>query len=98
MPTDRVNRLRQRSYKARPTISTERAGLMTAFYREHLGKHSTPVLRALAFQHLCAHKTVYIGADELIVGERGPAPKATPTYPELTCHSADDLQIGRAHV
>lgn len=93
MPTDRVNRLRQRSYRARPTISTERAGLMTAFYREHLGKHSTPVLRALAFQHLCAHKTVYIGADELIVGERGPAPKATPTYPELTCHSADDLRI-----
>ncbi|MGI6376350.1 MAG: trans-4-hydroxy-L-proline dehydratase [Anaerolineae bacterium] len=93
MPTDRVNRLRQRSYKARPTISTERAGLMTAFYREHLGKHSTPVLRALAFQHLCAHKTVYVGADELIVGERGPAPKATPTYPELTCHSADDLRI-----
>ncbi len=93
MPTDRVNRLRQRSYRARPTISTERAGLMTAFYREHLGKHSTPVLRALAFQHLCAHKTVYVGADELIVGERGPAPKATPTYPELTCHSADDLRI-----
>lgn len=93
MPTDRVNRLRQRSYKARPTISTERAGLMTAFYREHLGKHSTPVLRALAFQHLCAYKTVYVGADELIVGERGPAPKATPTYPELTCHSADDLRI-----
>jgi formate C-acetyltransferase len=93
MPTARVNRLRQQSFELQPSISTERACLMTAFYRENLGKHSTPVLRALSFLHLCAHKTVYIGADELIVGERGPMPKATPTYPELTCHSAEDLRI-----
>ena len=26
-------------------------------------------------------------------GERGPSPKAVPTYPELTCHSLDDLRI-----
>jgi trans-4-hydroxy-L-proline dehydratase len=29
----------------------------------------------------------------LIVGERGPRPKAVPTFPELTCHSAEDLRI-----
>jgi formate C-acetyltransferase len=39
------------------------------------------------------NKTIYIGSDELIVGERGPAPKATPTYPELCCHSMEDLEI-----
>ncbi len=44
-------------------------------------------MRALAFHHLCEHKTLYIGEGELIVGERGPAPKAVPTYPELTCHT-----------
>ena len=93
MPTDRVNRLRQQSYEAIPTISTERARLLTAFYREQMGKHSTPVLRALALKQLCEYKTVHIGANELIVGERGPEPKATPTYPELTCHSVDDLRI-----
>ena len=27
----------------------------------------------------------------MIVGERGPRPKAVPTFPELTCHSVDDL-------
>ena len=27
-----------------------------------------PILRALCFQHLCRHKTLYIGADELLVG------------------------------
>jgi formate C-acetyltransferase len=39
------------------------------------------------------NKNIYIGSDELIVGERGPAPKATPTYPELCCHSMEDLEI-----
>lgn len=90
---ERTARLRQESLDAVPSLSSERAGLMTAFYREHLGKHATPILRALAFKHLCQHKTVWIGEGELIVGERGPRPKAVPTYPELTCHTAEDLRI-----
>ena len=89
----RITRLRQQSFETRPSISIERAVLETDFYREHYGKHSIPVLRALCFKHLCAQKTIYIGDDELIVGERGPSPKAVPTFPELTCHSAEDLQI-----
>jgi formate C-acetyltransferase len=89
----RVSRLRQQSLEARPAISTERAELMTAFYRQHTGLTSAPVHRALAFQYLMEHKTVCVNAGELIVGEKGPAPKATPTYPELCCHSLADLEI-----
>lgn len=66
---------------------------MTEFYQANEGKFSIPVLRARSFLHLCEHKTIYIGAEELIVGERGPFPKAVPTYPELTCHSLEDLRI-----
>jgi len=29
----------------------------------------------------------------LIVGERGPVPKAVPTFPELTCHSVEDFHV-----
>ena len=90
--TERVKRLRARSLDALPSISAERAKLMTQFYQENSGKCSAPVMRALAFKHLCQHKTICIGDDELIVGERGPEPKATPTYPELTCHSLQDLR------
>jgi formate C-acetyltransferase len=90
---ERVSRLRQESYDTPVTLSTERARLLTDFYHDHLGKHSVPVMRAMAFEHLCHHKTIYIGKDELIVGERGPRPKAVPTYPELTCHSEEDLRI-----
>jgi len=89
----RTARLRQESLDAVPTISCERALLMTEFYREHLGRHSAPVLRALAFRFLCERKAIHLGDDELIVGERGPRPKAVPTFPELTCHSVEDLRI-----
>ena len=93
MISERVRRLRQESLEAVPAISTERAELMTAFYREHEGRHGAPMLRALAFRHLMERKAVWLGAGELIVGEKGPAPKATPTYPELCCHSLADLDL-----
>ena len=66
---------------------------MTDFYRANEGRYSAAVMRAKSFYYLCEHKTIYIGEDELIVGERGPRPKAAPTYPELTCHSIEDLKI-----
>jgi len=90
---ERVNKLRQESYEAPVTISAERAVLITDFYRDNIGKYSVPVMRAKAFEHLCRHQTIYIGDGELIVGERGPKPKAVSTYPELTCHSEEDLRI-----
>ncbi len=90
---ERITRLRKRSFDAKPRISIERALILTAFYKENSGKFSAPVLRAMAFRELCEKKTIHIGADELIVGERGPEPKAVSTFPELTCHSSEDLRI-----
>ena len=89
---ERVKALRETSIAAIPTISNERASLITEFYKE-VGAESIPVQRALSFQYIMANKTIYIGEGELIVGERGPTPKATPTYPELCCHSLSDLDI-----
>jgi pyruvate formate-lyase/glycerol dehydratase family glycyl radical enzyme len=91
--SERVARLRQQSLEAVPSISSERAELITRFYQENSGLMSAPVRRALAFQYLMEHKTIYINEGELIVGEKGPAPKAAPTYPELCCHSLADLDI-----
>ena len=89
---ERVAGLRQCSLDTRPWLSIERAALLTEFYQQG-APLSTPVLRASAFRHLMEHKTIHIGADELIVGERGPSPKGAPTYPELCCHSMPDLEI-----
>ncbi|HHW98391.1 MAG TPA: formate C-acetyltransferase/glycerol dehydratase family glycyl radical enzyme, partial [Firmicutes bacterium] len=89
----RVQRLREESLTAVPYISIERAQLVTEVYREHSGKVSVPVLRALTFAHLMEKKSIHIGEEELIVGERGEWPQATPTYPELCCHSLEDLEL-----
>jgi pyruvate formate-lyase/glycerol dehydratase family glycyl radical enzyme len=91
--TERTTKLRQRSLDTPPSITAERAALLTGFYQANAGKFSVPVLRARSFLHLCQQQTIYLGADELIVGERGPAPKVVPTFPELTCHSLEDLRI-----
>ncbi|HWH69568.1 MAG TPA: pyruvate formate lyase family protein, partial [Candidatus Sulfotelmatobacter sp.] len=91
--TERTAQLRRQSLETPPSISGERARLLTEFYQANAGRYSTPVLRARSFLHLCQHKTVYIGDGELIVGERGPRPKSVPTFPELTCHSLEDLRI-----
>jgi pyruvate-formate lyase len=54
---------------------------------------STPVQRALAFKYLMEHKAICINAGELIVGEKSAAPKWAPTFPELCCHSLEDLDV-----
>ena len=81
---ERIQRLRKLSVEAVPAISIERALHETAFYQLNYGKYSIPVLRAMNFLDHCQKKTLYLGDDELIVGERGPAPKMVPTFPELT--------------
>jgi len=91
--TDRIQTLRNQSLGTDPSLSAERAILLTQFYRQAGGLESIPVQRARAFAHLLEHKTIWIGPGELIVGEKGPGPQAAPTYPELCCHSLQDLEI-----
>lgn len=92
--TDRVKKLREQSLKAVNRLSAERALLVTEFYRSGVDREvSVPVARAMNFEHILRNKHICINEGELIVGERGPAPKACPTYPEISLHSTDDLDI-----
>lgn len=91
--TERVKMLRQQSLDARETLSSERAELLTAFYQQETGLMSEPVRRARAFAYILKHKHIEIYPGELIVGEKGNAPKTAPTFPELCCHSLQDLDI-----
>jgi len=90
---ERIQKLREQSLTAVPRISIERAVLVTEAYNKYSGKVSIPVLRALTFKYLCENKTICINDGELIVGERGTAPQATPTYPELCCHTLEDFRV-----
>ena len=90
----RIEYLRNKSLTTEETITAERALLVTDFYMNNSSdKLSTPVLRAKNLQYILAHKELYFDKEELIIGERGPSPKATPTYPEVSLHSMEDLEI-----
>ncbi len=90
----RVRILREHSLNAGEKLSPERALLLTEFYKSDESRElSYPVRRAKAFAYILKNKKLYIGEGELIVGERGPAPKETPTYPEICIHSLEDLEI-----
>ncbi len=90
----RIKKLREQSLNAKPVISTERALLLTEFYqKKDANGASIPLQRALAFKYILENKKICVNKGELIVGERGPEPKATPTYPEICVHSIKDLNI-----
>ncbi|MCK8059922.1 MULTISPECIES: pyruvate formate lyase family protein [unclassified Fusibacter] len=88
----RVVELRKQSIDVVPSMSMERACLVTDAYRLYEGSVSTPVLRALVLKHILEKKALYYGKGELIVGERGSVPGEVPTYPELCCHTVEDLE------
>jgi formate C-acetyltransferase len=90
---ERIQLLRKQSVETQESLSIERALITTQFYKENNGKYSVPMMRALNFLEICKQKTIYIGDNDLIVGERGPLPKSVPTFPELTCHSVEDFQV-----
>ncbi|MEE4356461.1 MAG: trans-4-hydroxy-L-proline dehydratase [Desulfococcaceae bacterium] len=90
----RIQKLRQESINTPESISAERAILVTDFYKSGIAqKVSVPMQRALAFKYIMENKSLWMGEGELIAGERGPSPKATPTYPEICIHSLEDLEI-----
>ena len=92
--TERIRKLREQSLNAENRISAERALLITEFYQSGMADaEPVPVQRALAFKYILEHKYICVNEGELIVGERGPAPKAIPTYPEICIHSLQDLEI-----
>ncbi len=91
--TERVSKLRLQSLNAVESLSSERAELLTDFYQKKLGIMSVPVLRAMSFAWLLEHKRIAIYDGELIVGEKGDSPKAAPSFPELCCHTLEDLDI-----
>jgi len=90
----RMSQLREQSINAIPTLDPERALLLTQFYQnDQIKGASIPLKRALAFKHILENKILCINPGELIVGEKGSGPKATPTYPELCIHTSQDLEI-----
>ena len=91
--TERTKKLREQSVSTDPKISIERAVIMTEAYEKYEGSVDTPVLRALAFKEYMERKTLVINDGELIVGEKGADLQCAPTFPELCCHTVEDMEV-----
>lgn len=92
--TERIKRLRRESLDAVETVSSERGVLLTEFFKSGAADgYSVPVQRAKAFYYIMDKKELWFQDGELIVGERGPRAKATPTYPEVCIHSKEDFDM-----
>ena len=90
---ERVQALRELSVTTQPHIDMERAKCETATYKKYEGQLSVPELRAQVLYDYFAAKTLYIGEGELIVGEKGDSPHGAPTFPELCCHTLEDMHV-----
>ena len=89
----RIKALRKVSMETQPHIDLERAIIETEVYKKWEDKVSLPVLRAMVLKEYFSKKTLYLGEGELIVGEKGKDPQSSPTFPELTCHTIEDMYI-----
>ena len=90
---ERIKTLRQQSVEAVPHIYIERAKLITDAYKMYEGTVSVPEMRALAFKHFMENRSLCINDHELIVGEKGDSPQAASTFPELCCHTLEDMNV-----
>ncbi len=90
---ERIQNLRRISLDTPAHIDMERAKLVTEAYKKYEGSVSVPEMRALALKHYFLNKSLYLGEGELIVGEKGNDPQGTPTFPELCCHTVEDLHV-----
>ena len=91
--TDRIKRLRRISHSTQPHLDLERAAIETEVYKKYEGAVSIPVLRALVLKEYFSRKTLYLGDDELLVGEKGKDPQCSATFPELCCHTLEDMKV-----
>lgn len=90
---ERIQKLRDISVNTPVHIDLQRAMIETEFYRENDGKYSIPVMRAMFLKEYFSKKDLYLGEGELIIGEKGRDPQASPTFPELCCHSEEDMVV-----
>ncbi|MEG0918832.1 MAG: glycyl radical protein [Anaerovoracaceae bacterium] len=90
---ERIQKLRKQSLETDAHVFMERAIYMTDAYKKYEGAVSIPELRALSMKEIFSRKTITIEDGELIVGDKGAGPQSTPTFPELCCHTIEDMNV-----
>jgi len=79
----RIKRLKNNIMETNPEICPERARYFTESMKKTEGE---PIVlrRAKAFYDVLDRMSIYVGKDELLVGNQASKPKASPIYPEYS--------------
>lgn len=80
---ERIQNLRNRLFSVKHSICAERAVLFTESMKTTEGL-DIAMRRAMGFRHVLENMSLYIGEDELIVGNQASRPKAAPVFPEYS--------------
>lgn len=84
-PSPRVQKKLAAFVNIQPEVCVERALLVTKAYQETEGL-PVYVRRAHALETILDNMTIFIGDDELIVGNQCSKPRSSPIFPEFSCN------------
>ncbi len=79
----RVNRLRERFLSTPPAVCSERAKIVTQAYKDYDGEPAV-LKRAKTLCRILSEMSIFIGDDELIVGNQSSKPRSSPIFPEFS--------------
>lgn len=81
--TERIARLREQLMATQPEICPERARIFTDSMKKSEGEPIV-IRRAKGFYEVLDRMSIYLGEDELVVGNQASKPKSSPIYPEYS--------------
>ncbi len=81
--SQRTQRMRERLFEQMPKVCAERCVIFTESMKRSQGK-PIAIRRADAFYDVLNNMTIYVGEDELIIGNQAKWPKSSPIYPEYS--------------
>lgn len=88
--SERNRRFREKLIDTLPEVCTERAVIWTEVFREH--EDLQPITKAaIAFRETLRRMTIFIGEDDLIVGNQGSSLRATTLNPIVNTWFVDEL-------
>ncbi len=80
---ERIERLRSRLMSAKPEICPQRAVIFTKSMMETEGE-PLAIRRAKGFYEVLDKMSIYIGDEDILLGNQASKPKASPIYPEYS--------------
>jgi len=86
--TPRTRKLKERALNIKPAICCERASIFTEVFKQTENEPQI-IRRAKGFKKVLEEMSIFIGEDELLVGNVVSSPRGAPVFPEVAANWLD---------